>query len=149
MASVSFNDILELMRLVVQSSTETHAALDGKTLNEYIEGRVVGPHLLDADSGSFKRPCIVLDLFSGSEEYSFALQASTVYVYAYDDQSMAQATDMYEAFNKVMQGTRLFDPSGNNPFAGYGHETSRPISGPNERLKTWFARGVWIVRLAG
>lgn len=149
MASINFNDLIALIRLAVQSSTATHAALGGKTLNEAIGGRVVGAALLDADAQTIQLPAIVLDLFGGGAEYSFALEADTVYVYAYSDESQGAATDLYEAFVSVLQGTRLYDPDGHIGGAGYAYEQSRPISGPNEKLKSWFARGVWLARLAG
>ena len=146
--SVNFNDALALIRRTIQTSTDTHAKLEGKTLNEIIGGRVVSAALLDADAATFPRPSIIVDMFGGSAEYSDALEVVTVYIYAYDDTNQGRATDLYEAAHKILQGVRLWDSTGNVSSAGLAFESSRPISGHNTTMKSWFARGSWTITLA-
>lgn len=146
--AASFPDVLTLMRLVVQTSTTTHAALGGKTLNAVLSGRVVGARLLDADAQTLSMPSLVVDLFGGASEYSLALQSVSVYLYAYSGDSEGEALALYEAARDVLQGVRLYDPSGNVTSTGYARETSRPIGGANQVMKTWFARGAWRITSA-
>jgi len=138
--AVSAADGLILARLALRANAALDAAVDG---------RVFGPHLIEADAGSLERPCVIVDLLSGGAEYHSGSEALTAYIYAYDDRSQGNAMEIYDLIYAALQGTRLIDSESNVTAAGYAQEVSRPITGYNDQVRAHFARGVWTLRLAG
>lgn len=148
MADPSFDDVLALVRRHIQADTTEYPKLGG-TINATIGGRVRGPSLLDADAVNVERPVVILDGFGGSAEYGKGMAASTVYIYAYSDESQGHARALYDAVYASLQAARLHDPDGVITAAGSARETSRPVGGTNDKMQSHFARGVWQITLAG
>lgn len=137
MSSPRYEDVIALIRLLLQGAS---------AVNDVIQGRVQGPNLIDSDAQSVELPVVVVDPFSGVGQYQPAgPHALTVYVYAYHEGSLGSALSLYDDVFDALQAKRLFDPDGKIPIAGTSRETSRPITGFNDKIKAHFARGVWAV----
>lgn len=146
---VKTEDVVALVRVLVQQNTTTHAGLSGQTLAAHVGGRVFAPALVDADAATVERPCIVVDCMGGGANYGGAVQQSTVYLYAYSDAGQGQASAIYDALYSIMQAARLYDPAGAITLAGYAREEQRPICGHNSAMKSFYSRGMWALHTAG
>lgn len=144
-------DIIALIRHIVQTDATTHTPLSGRTLTAEIAGRVFGPSLVDADAQTVERPCLIIDPVSGSAEYGAGGSVAEVQfnLYAYSDVGAGHAMALYDAAFAVLNGARLYDSSGVISAAGVARETLRPAHGHNDTMKSWFARGTWMLQAAG
>ena len=137
MANSSLNIVQILRSLLINDSTV--AGLVGDT--------IYTAHIYDADDGTVPMPSIIVSLESGSSMYNRAVQFQNYEVYAYSKISQAQATSVYDAAYSALQSTRLnLDGISTK---GRITESSRPVSGYNDRLKAWWVRGGWFVQAAG
>ena len=134
----NLNEALQLVRRVLISTL---------SVQNIVGGRVYTTHFIDYNKKTTPMPLIILEFEGGSGNYSMRSQRALMRLYAYSDQSSAQAGDLYHAAYSNLNGQALNNP--NIDIAGYCYEISRPTSGFNEAVRGWFYRGTFVLNTAG
>ena len=113
-----------------------------------VDDRIRSEYVVDPDS-DLAYPMLIIDIQDGRGNYCGGLRRVVMHLYAYSDESQATADQVYDAAYDGLQAKRLWDSTGTISAAGYAEETERPATGWNEQTRAWYARGTWVLRVAG
>lgn len=117
-------------------------------LTALVGDRIRTAHVVDPDA-ALVYPTVIIDYLGGAGGYQGGMQQLRLHVYAYSDESGLEAIRVYDTTYDGLQAQRVHDPSGAIPSAGYIRELDRPLAGWNEVTRSWYARGTWLLMLAG
>lgn len=132
------SDAVALMRMRLLADDALTAVVGDRIRVEHVR-----------DPAELQYPILILATETGSGRYHGGLQQLRVDLYAYSNESQSDAVRIYDLAYPVLQSQRLHDPSGYIRAAGATQEMERPQSGYNPRTMAWFAKGTWLVTLAG
>lgn len=122
--------------------------LEKDTVTALCDDRIYPSHPEDPDSIR-TYPIVILDFETGTPRYQGGLQQWNVDVYAYSNKGQDHADTLYDAVYLAMQAARIYDASGTITAAGSMREIERPEPGYNGQTMAHFARGTWVLMLAG
>ena len=135
------SDPLELLQLIRLKLIGTSAVTD------LVSDRIHTSHYMDFDNVTRPLPAIILELYGGDMSYNQVVQQSLIYVYAYSNQNSAQALQVYHQCTLSLHAQRLSHDS--LTLKGMLEETSRPISGYNDKVRSWYVRGTFLASIVG
>jgi len=134
----SVQDLLQIIRSQL---------LEDSVVSGIVGDNILMHHSMDADAGSVPMPVIVMNADIGDSMYNRVVQMQDIEIYAYSKISTGEALRTYEATYDVLQSARLI--LDNVSARGWMRETTRPLTGYNDRIKAWYARGRWLAAAAG
>lgn len=135
------SDPLELLQLIRLKLLSTSSVTD------LVGERIHTSHFMDFDNETRKLPCIVLELAGGEMNYSQRFQQVSLYIYAYSNQNSAQALQVYHQTTLSLHAERIEHAS--LTLKGMIEETTRPTSGYNDKVRSWYARGSFLAMTVG
>lgn len=138
------------MALVARESKQLliHQLLSSDTIQGLVGDRIRTQHAMDADVEGVVYPCIILEALIGFGRYQAGFQTITYDIYCYSHISTDEAELVYDALFSRLHAARLVDKSGVIASTGGARELERPDDGWNEKTKSWWVRGKWLVSLA-
>lgn len=139
------SDIKQLVRLALLASPEIMSRTDQ---------RIYTSHPRTPDATTLEMPCIIIDITSGTGQYSMGSTSALLDLYVYTRVSDGDADALYHTVYTTLQMARLANATQSNgarvlTAAGYMYETSRPVTGYNDRAGAWYALGKWRAQVAG
>lgn len=134
----SLTNIVQVLRSLLISDS---------VVSGFVGDNIHTAHIYDADAGTVPMPCLILELESGFGMYNRTVQFQDYDLYAYSKISQAEAMQVYNAAYDALQACRLSLDGVSTK--GLITERSRPVSGYNDRLMSWWVRGSWHVAAAG
>tara|TARA_B100000282_G_scaffold198765_1_gene145361 strand:+ start:9518 stop:9937 length:420 start_codon:yes stop_codon:yes gene_type:complete len=135
------SDPLELLQLIRLK------LLESSDITDLVGERVHTSHYMDFDDVTRQLPCIILELAGGDMAYNQKLQQTTVYIYAYSSQNSAETLNVYHKCTLALHAQRIMHES--LTLKGLMEETTRPISGYNDKVRSWYCRGSFIALMVG
>lgn len=131
----SANDLKFLIRSTLMANS---------TVSDLVGSEVHGAHIQDPDAGGAPYPLIVIDFQGGSVAFVSGFQNVTMSLWAYSRQSAGHAMEVYDAafaclHHKVLRRDGV-------KVAGYGQEITRPTEGWNEKVRGYYATGLFSMR---
>jgi len=135
------SDPLELLQLIRLKLLGTPAITD------LVGERIHTSHFMDFDNVTRPLPCIVLELVGGEMAYNQRFQQTTIYIYTYSNQNSAQTLQVYHQCTLALHAERLSHDS--LTLKGMLEEISRPTSGYNDKVRSWYARGTFLALMVG
>jgi hypothetical protein len=102
---------------------------------------------MDFDNVTRPLPAIILEFYGGDMSYNQVVQQSVIYVYAYSNQNNAQALQVYQQCALSLHAQRISHAS--LTLKGMLEETSRPICGYNDKVRSWYCRGTFLASIVG
>lgn len=121
--------------------------IDNLGVQNLIEGRVYTSHFIDYDSKTTTMPLVILDPIGGQSNYSTQSQRLLFHLYAYSQDSSAEAGSVYHKSYIALNGQPL--SSSTLSMGGYVYEMERPLTGFNKDVNGWFYRGTFVLNSAG
>jgi hypothetical protein len=134
----SVQDLLQIMRSQL---------LQDPVVMGLVGDTILMHHSMDADAGTVPMPSVILNADIGYSMYNGVVQMQDIEIYAYSKISTGEALRVYDAVYIVLQSSRLI--LDNVDARGWMRETTRPLTGYNDRIKAWYARGRWVASSAG
>jgi len=131
-------ELLQLIRMKLLSSSD---------LTDLVDERIHTSHYMDFDNETRPLPCVILELAGGEMNYSQKFQSVTIYVYAYSNQNSAQALEVYHLSTLSLHAQRI--NNSDVSLSGMLEETTRPISGYNDKVRSWYVRGSFLAMTVG
>lgn len=135
------NDISMSLQLIRRTLIENLG------VQNLVEGRVYTSHFIDYDSKTTPMPLIIVNPIGGQSNYSTQVQRMLFHVYAYSQNSSAEAGTVYHKAYIGLNGQPLARSS--LSMGGYIYEMERPLTGFNEDVNGWFYRGTFVLNSAG
>ena len=135
------SNIETLLQLVRQHLIGSPAILD------LVDGRCHTSHFFDFDNETVVMPLIIVDIHGGSANYASASQIVGLHVYGYSRKSQAEALKIYQASYELLNAADLRTEG--LSLTGTAVETERPLTGYNDQIRAYFARGTFRVFTAG
>ena len=121
--------------------------IDNLGVQNLIEGRVYTSHFIDYDSKTTPMPLVILDPIGGQSNYSTQSQRLLFHLYAYSQDSSAEAGSGHHKSYIALNGQPL--SSSTLSMGGYVYEMERPLTGFNKDINGWFYRGTFVLNSAG
>ena len=135
------SDPLELLQLIRLKLLSTSGVTD------LVGERIHTSHYMDFDNVTRPLPCIILELAGGEMAYNQRFQSSSIYIYTYSNQNSAQALQVYHQCTLALHAERISHDS--LTLKGMMEETTRPISGYNDKVQSWYVRGSFLGLIVG
>ena len=135
------SDPLELLQLIRLKLLSTSAVTD------LVGERIHTSHYMDFDNETRPLPAVIIELQGGDMNYGQKFQSTTLYIYTYSNQNSAEATELYHQVTLALHAQELNHAE--LTLKGMIEETTRPISGYNDKVRSWFLRGSFLAMTVG
>ena len=121
--------------------------LTQSTVTDFVDERIHTTHFMDFDDLTRELPCVIIELAGGDMAYNQQLQSVSLYVYCYSAQNSAQTLQVYQAVKNAIHAIRLHHTS--LSIRGFAEETTRPIQGYNDSVRSWYCRSTYLALTVG
>ena len=116
------------------------------SITDIVGDRIHGGHLQNPDADSAEYPLVVVSFTSGSVGFSSGYQQVSMELWAYSRRSAGRAAELYDACFAAVHHQGLREDSVN--VAGYAAEILRPEEGWNEKIRAYYAQGMFSLRVS-
>lgn len=118
------------------------------SVREAVDGRVLSSHVSDADAPTLltDTPIVVFDVAGGDLRWFGVVEVVRFEVYTYAKAGADEAARVYDLVAARLQHERVIVDG--LDLVGVSREADRPVSGFNEAVGGWFARGRWTLSVS-
>ena len=116
-------------------------------ITSLVADRIHTSHFMDFDNQTRELPCIIIELVGGDVSYSSKFQSVSMYIYGYSNNNSAEALEVYHQSFIALHAQRIANSS--LDLTGLIEETSRPTTGYNDKVRSWYARGTFLALTVG